>query len=119
MKEIRLTVYGAEVKCASCINLPSAKETKEWLEAAVTRKFPDVMIHFVYCDINEPKTTEEKTFSEKIQNDDYFYPLVVINSEVVAEGNLKIRTIFEKIADELNDSNNSKKSEQLISESPD
>ncbi|UJW59822.1 YuzD family protein [Bacillus sp. A116_S68] len=102
MKELRLTVYGAEVKCQSCINLPSAMETKEWLEAAVKRKFPETTIHFVYCDIFKPTTTEEKIFSEKIQNEDYFYPLVVINNEVVAEGNPKLRAVFEKIEAELN-----------------
>ena len=44
MKEIEIEVYGAEQICASCVNLPSSKDTCEWLEAALTRKFPEQTI---------------------------------------------------------------------------
>ncbi|PYZ92923.1 disulfide oxidoreductase [Salipaludibacillus keqinensis] len=97
MTNIHITVYGAEVKCASCIHLPSALETKEWLDAAIQRKFPQDEYEVTYCDIYSPTTEEEKSFSEKILEDEYFYPLVVINSEVVAEGNPRLPVIFRKI----------------------
>jgi disulfide oxidoreductase YuzD len=29
--EVEILVYGAEERCASCVNLPSSKETTEWL----------------------------------------------------------------------------------------
>ncbi len=35
MKPIMLSVYGAETVCASCVNMPTAKDTYEWLEAAL------------------------------------------------------------------------------------
>ncbi|MDQ0257642.1 disulfide oxidoreductase YuzD [Evansella vedderi] len=97
---IKITVYGAEEKCASCIHLPTAIETKEWLEAAISRKFPDRSIEFVYCDIEQPNSEEEKMFSEKILEDEYFYPLVVLNGKVVGEGNPKLTTIYQAIEEE-------------------
>ncbi|ADU31652.1 YuzD family protein [Evansella cellulosilytica] len=99
MKEIKITIFGAEEKCASCIHLPSAYETMEWLEAAITRKFPDREISFKYCDIENANysTDEEKRFSEMILNDEYFYPLVVLNGEVIAEGNPHLSSIYKVI----------------------
>ncbi|MDG5788893.1 YuzD family protein [Evansella sp. AB-P1] len=99
MIPITITVYGAEEKCASCIHLPSAYETKEWLEAAITRKFPNEKLSFEYCDINdELKTEEQVKYSQMILDDEYFYPLVVINGEVVAEGNPNLPSILKKIS---------------------
>ncbi|CAM4016907.1 YuzD family protein [Alkalicoccus chagannorensis] len=92
-----ITVYGAEQKCASCIHLPSARETMEWLEAAVSRKFPDTRIQFHYCDIERPETEEEQQFAEKILEEDYFYPLVVLNGEVIAEGDPRLPTVFRHV----------------------
>ncbi|WP_096190041.1 YuzD family protein [Evansella halocellulosilytica] len=97
MEPIHITVYGAEIKCASCVNLPSAKETMEWLEAALNRKYSDKNIVMNYCDIYTPATAEEKQYAEKILDDEYFYPLVVLNGEVVAEGNPKLKVIYQKI----------------------
>nr|WP_184664014.1 YuzD family protein [Texcoconibacillus texcoconensis] len=94
---IEVTVYGAEMKCASCVHLPSAKETQEWLEAAVTRKFPNISISFIYCDITSPQTEEQRQFSKKILDEEFLYPLVVINSDPIAEGNPRLKKIFEKI----------------------
>ncbi|MCE7793029.1 YuzD family protein [Salipaludibacillus sp. CUR1] len=100
MNPVYITVYGAEQKCASCIHLPSALETKEWLEAAITRKFPDYPITVEYCDIKQPKTEEERSFSEKILEDEYFYPLVVLNGEVAGEGNPRLSAIYGLIEQE-------------------
>lgn len=98
MNTITMTVYGAEEKCASCVHLPSARETMEWLEAAVTRKYPTHQFAISYIDIEEPGEKEiHIQFSEAIQNDEYFYPLVVLNGEVVAEGNPNLKEIFKKI----------------------
>ncbi len=97
MRPIILTIYGAEVKCASCIHLPTAFETMEWLEAAITRKFPDEEFDFVYCDIDSPNGEEQESYAERILDDEFFYPLVVIDGEVVAEGNPKLSRIYEKV----------------------
>jgi disulfide oxidoreductase YuzD len=38
---VEIILYGAEQLCPSCVNLPSSKETFEWLQAAIARKFPE------------------------------------------------------------------------------
>ncbi|MCL7748921.1 YuzD family protein [Halalkalibacter sp. MEB205] len=105
---LKLTVYGAEEKCASCIHLPTAKETMEWLEAAITRKYPQIAIDFEYVDIEVPTSDEShKYYAEAIKEDEFFYPLVVLEGVVVAEGNPKLKEIYKKI-DELSSSNSKK-----------
>jgi disulfide oxidoreductase YuzD len=89
-----IKVYGAEQKCASCVHLPSAKETAEWLEAAISRKYHDLAVAVKYVDMELPETEEEKAFSEKIIEEDLFYPVVVINGDIVAEGNPNLKSIY-------------------------
>lgn len=94
---IVITVYGAEEKCASCVHLPSSIDTKEWLEAAIGRKYPEKQFEFKYVDIHEPKTDEDKVFSERVIEEDLFYPVVVIKGEIVAEGNPSLKDLYQKI----------------------
>ncbi|WP_088103974.1 YuzD family protein [Halalkalibacter urbisdiaboli] len=94
---VELVVFGAENKCASCVHLPSAFETKEWLEAALTRKYPEKIFHIRYVDIEEQVGEKDRQYAEAILNDEYFYPLVVLGGEVVAEGNPNLKTIYQKI----------------------
>lgn len=98
LSSVTISIYGAEVKCASCVNLPTSLETKEWLEAALSRKYPTVSLQFRYVDIEQDEVAEaDQSFVEAIHNEEYFYPLIVIDGEVVAEGNPKLRAISEKI----------------------
>jgi disulfide oxidoreductase YuzD len=95
--QVEITVYGAEERCPSCVNAPSSKETFEWLQAAVSRKFPGqpFTIHFV--NIHEPVSTQDKDFSNRIKEEDLFYPLVVIGGEIVAEGNPRLKVIYNEM----------------------
>ena len=98
MKIAEVFVYGAEQICASCVGMPSSKETYEWLEAALSRKFPNQPIKFTYIDIESPQ--EEpfvREMAEKVRNDEYFYPLVVLDEKVVGEGNPRLKTIYEAL----------------------
>jgi disulfide oxidoreductase YuzD len=96
VKPVEICVYGAEILCPSCVNLPSAKETYEWLEAALKRKFKDQPFDIAYIDIHEPPNEPEKQeIAEKVMNDEYFYPLVVIAGTVVGEGNPRLKKIYE------------------------
>lgn len=94
---VKIYVYGAEVKCASCVNLPSPIEQFEWIEAAVNRKYPDNNYEFIYVDMHSPKNEKEKEMSTHIIEEDLFYPVVVINEEIVAEGNPKLTDIYKKL----------------------
>lgn len=96
-----ITVYGTEAPCPSCLHAPSSRETMEWIEAAVRRKFPDAPIHVRYIDIYEPETPEDEAFSRKILNDEYFYPLVVARGQVIGEGDPRLKTIFKFIEENL------------------
>ncbi|MFC0187698.1 YuzD family protein [Fictibacillus aquaticus] len=95
IKEVLIKVYGAEQKCPSCVNLPSSKETAEWLEAAIARKFPEQSFTISYINMESPETDEDTAFVEMMIEEDLFYPVVVIDGEVVAEGNPRLKTIFD------------------------
>ncbi|ESU31193.1 disulfide oxidoreductase [Bacillus sp. 17376] len=97
-KEVEIVVYGAEVLCPSCVNLPSSKETYEWLEAAISRKYADQPFKIVYVDIHNPPSEEDKKeFAEKVIEDDMFYPVVLLEGKVVGEGNPKLKTIYAEL----------------------
>ena len=96
---VEIIVYGAEQICASCVNLPSSKETCEWLQAAIARKFPDQPFLISYVDIyNPPKESSKQRFALKVIEEDMFYPVIVINDKVVGEGNPRLKTIFTELA---------------------
>jgi disulfide oxidoreductase YuzD len=97
-KVAEIVVYGAEQVCPSCVNLPSSKETYEWLEAAISRKFPNQSFTIKYVDIFQPPEDEEmKAFAIRVIEEDLFYPVVVIEGEIVGEGNPKLKTIYAKL----------------------
>lgn len=96
--KIKITVYGAEQVCPSCVGAPDSLETYEWLQAAITRKYNNPNIVYEYVDIFEEQ--EEKlhqNFIEEIFNEDLFYPIIFVNEDLVAEGIPRIKPIYEKI----------------------
>ncbi|MFJ7308682.1 YuzD family protein [Peribacillus frigoritolerans] len=93
-KDIEIEVYGAEQICASCVNLPSSKDTCEWLEAALARKFPEQPFKISYIDMYNPPE-KQKSFAEKMIEEDLFYPLVLIEGEIIAEGNVRLKKVVE------------------------
>ncbi|MBP2240450.1 disulfide oxidoreductase YuzD [Cytobacillus eiseniae] len=95
MHEIELTVYGAEQLCPSCVNLPSSKETYEWLQAALDRKYGTQPFKVTYVDIHHPPVDEEKRkFAQRVIDEDMFYPVVLIEDQIVGEGNPRLKTIY-------------------------
>lgn len=46
-----IEVFGADIICASCVNAPSSKDTYEWLQAAISRKYPEQPFTIRYIDI--------------------------------------------------------------------
>jgi len=95
---VEIIVYGAEQICASCVNLPSSKDTYEWLEAALSRKFPGQQFSVLYVDIFGEQEDEEKAaFSARVIEEDLFYPVVVIKNEIIGEGNPKLKEIVKEM----------------------
>lgn len=95
MKPLFILVYGAEQVCASCVNLPSSIETFEWLQAAIARKYPEQPFVIEYIDIfNPPADERKKEFANRVIEEDLFYPIVLIEDNIVGEGNPRLKTIF-------------------------
>jgi disulfide oxidoreductase YuzD len=92
---MQVTVYGADTPCPSCVHSPTSKETMEWLEAAIRRKFPKAELDIRYVDLDYPETEEDQSFTQKIKNDDYFYPLIVADGHILGEGDPRLKPIFE------------------------
>ena len=94
-QRIEVIVYGTEVICASCVGMPSSVETYEWLKAALGRKYDEAAYTVTYVDFNVPQADEGKQqFAERVVEEDLFYPVVVINDEIVGEGNPKLKHIY-------------------------
>lgn len=94
-KEVSISVYGAEQVCASCVNLPSSKDTYEWLTAAISRKFPNQSFKITYIDIyNPPEDIDTQKFSKRVIDEDMVYPVVLIQDKIVGEGNPRLKAIF-------------------------
>lgn len=93
VKELEISVYGTDQLCPSCIHAPSSRETATWLEAALTRKYGS-KVNIRYIDLGHPERPEEIAFSKKVIEEDLWYPVIVINNEIVAEGVPKLKDII-------------------------
>ncbi|MDG4658251.1 YuzD family protein [Ectobacillus antri] len=95
---VKISVYGAKVICASCVGMPSSTETFEWLQAAIGRKYPEYAFEFQYVDIFEEQDNEEqREFAARVIEEDLFYPVVLVNQEIVGEGNPRLKDIYAEI----------------------
>lgn len=93
-----IEVFGANIICASCVNAPSSVDTYEWLQAALGRKFPNANIQYRYIDIEAELTdARDQEFAERIHNDEFFYPLVLVNDEVIGEGYIDLKPVVSKL----------------------
>ncbi|MCJ0932728.1 YuzD family protein [Virgibacillus halodenitrificans] len=98
MNKIKITIYGAEQICASCVGAPGSKDTYEWLQAAIGRKYEDGRVEYKYVDINKPTNNEKDSlFIQRIEEEDLFYPIVFVNEELVAEGIPRLKTIYQHL----------------------
>ena len=93
-----IEVFGADIMCASCVNAPSSKDTYEWLQAAIDRKYPNQPFTIRYIDIEGTlNDTRDADYAASIQDDEFFYPLVLINDIVVGEGFVQIKPVFTEL----------------------
>lgn len=90
-----IEVFGADIICASCVNAPSSRDTYEWLQAAISRKYPGQPYTIKYIDIESDIQNERQNeIAEQVRNDEYFYPLVMINEEMIGEGHIQLKPVF-------------------------
>ncbi|WP_432806348.1 YuzD family protein [Lederbergia citrisecunda] len=96
--KVEIFVYGAEQICASCVGMPSSKETYEWLDAAISRKYREQPFTIQYIDIfNPPEEEKHQQFATRVIEEDLFYPVVTIGEEIVGEGNPKLKDIYKEM----------------------
>lgn len=106
MSKASIVVYGADVICASCVNAPSSKDTYEWLQAILGRKYNHIDFEFTYIDFmnqTENLTDHDQQFIERIKEDELFYPLVTINDELVADGYIQLKPITKFIEEHVDE----------------
>lgn len=97
-KALVVTVYGREQICASCVGAPGSKDTYEWLQAAIGRKYDTSGVDYEYIDMDAAGHTDEHVeMIEQMEEEDMFYPLVLMNGEIVAEGIPHLKAIFREI----------------------
>ncbi|GEN54266.1 YuzD family protein [Halobacillus faecis] len=97
-QRVRVEVYGADVKCASCVNAPGSRETYEWLQAAIGRKYNDSMVTYNYYDISqEGQDGADFSIIQQLLDDELFYPLVLIENEIVGEGDPRLKKIYKAL----------------------
>jgi disulfide oxidoreductase YuzD len=94
---MKINVYGMEVLCASCVGAPSSRETSDWLNAAIKRKYPEHPIVVEYIDVEMVQSEKSLFYLEKFETGELFYPLVEINDEIVDEGIIQLKKIVETI----------------------
>lgn len=97
---VNVQVYGTKVICASCVGMPTSTETFEWLQAAIGRKYEgqENKFNFEYIDFQEEQEdADKKAFAERVVEEDLFYPVVLVNGEIVGEGNPRLKDVYEEI----------------------
>ena len=97
---VNVQVYGTKVICASCVGMPSSTGTFEWLQAAIGRKYEgqENKFNFEYIDFQEEQEdADKKAFAERVVEEDLFYPVVLVNGEIVGEGNPRLKDVYEEI----------------------
>ncbi|MFC2947154.1 YuzD family protein [Virgibacillus sediminis] len=97
-EKVKITVYGAEQICASCVGAPGSWDTYEWLQAAIARKYVSDHVEYEYIDVESPPDMEyHRKYAQKIQDDEYLYPLVLVNDKIVAEGIPRLKPIYQEL----------------------
>ncbi len=96
--KIQIVVYGREQICASCIGAPGSKDTYEWLQAAIGRKYDSNRFLYEYIDMDGNQSGEKhQAMIEQMEEEDLFYPLVLMNGEIIAEGIPHLKQVFQAI----------------------
>lgn len=97
-QDLIVTVYGRKQICASCVGAPGSKDTYEWLQAAIGRKYDTSNVSYQYIDMDLDTHEEEHLkMIEQMEEEDIFYPLVLMNEDIVAEGIPNLKMIFREI----------------------
>ena len=96
MTKVSVVVYGADVVCASCVNAPTSRNTFEWIQSLLERKYPDIQFEYTYIDFQkqtENLSDHDQHYIEQLEEDELFYPLITMNDEYVADGYIQTKQL--------------------------
>ena len=97
-QKVKIEIFGADIICASCVNAPSSRDTYEWLQAAISRKYPEQPFEIEYIDIeSDIPDPKQQAIAEQVRNDEFFYPLVIVEGEVIGEGYIQLKPVFNEL----------------------
>lgn len=96
---LKIEVYGRNQICASCVGAPGSKDTYEWLQAAISRKYGTDQFSYTYIDMDNPEqyAYKHQEMIKHIVEEDLFYPLILLDNEIISEGIPHLKTIFKTI----------------------
>ena len=93
-----IEIFGADIACASCVNAPTSRDTYEWLQAAIDRQYPNQPYKLTSVDIQQPIDNErQQGLANRVLEEEFFYPLVLIDGEVVGEGYIQLNPVFAEL----------------------
>ena len=69
------------------------------LQAAIDRKYPNQPYDIHYIDIESEDIADDNTkeIAEQVRNDEFFYPLVMIEDEMIGEGYIQLKPVFAEL----------------------
>ncbi|MGX8176589.1 DUF1462 family protein [Exiguobacterium artemiae] len=91
---MEIKVYGAAQTCPSCVGAPSSEETYSWLQAVLGRKY-ETSLTFEYVDFETAPVEDDWILA--LKDDVYFYPLVLLDGEMIDEGYVQLKKIIQAI----------------------
>src|SRR5699024_2449143 len=95
---ITITIYGRDQSCGSCVAGPRSTGSCEWTEAAPGRKYASSAFQFEYIDMDQEQTEEKhQQMIAQMEEEDYLYPLVLLNGDIVAEGIPQLKPIYRAV----------------------
>lgn len=97
--KLLIEVYGREKICVSCVGAPGSRDTYEWVQAAISRKYGTHHFAYEYIDMDklEQHAYNHQKMIKHIIEEELFFPLIVLDNEIVAEGTPHLKTIFKVI----------------------
>lgn len=94
-KSYKFKVFGRDQICASCVGAPGSKDTYEWLQAALNRKYGEDQFSYEYIDMDEAQANaKDQALIEQMEEEDWLFPLILFDDEVVAEGVPQLKKIY-------------------------
>lgn len=79
-------MIGDASQCSTCIGAPSSKETADWLQELINRRYGQQRFKVRYLDLEEEGVPMALKAPLNQAIDERIFPLILINGQVISEG---------------------------------